>query len=264
MVQALYCPRIGVPAFVINNSIVAQWLFTVSPSSPQQWTDSEDPDTLYAHAVLFSLTPLNLLDAMEGREQGHYRDDPALFVYSAVVVFIHPGQVLSTIQNAVGFFQHQYNAIRQGGHSAGWCILCKLPHYETSRYFPVVPHTLYLALPMSQPTGDPTVRSQLCLDSACCDTNLMIIQLLHCLQRRDTDYAMMPLALWSNVDVPWELRMEEYPKLWQNETYTTWKEGSPGVEVGLAMTFVSMSRREYDSHQLAFDIADVAAIRYRG
>ena len=56
--------------------------------------------------------------------------------------------------------------------------------------------------------------------------------------------------------------MEEYPKLWQNEFYTTWKAGCSGVEVGLAMTFVSMSHREVDSHQLVLDIADVAAIQY--
>ena len=130
MVQALYCPRIGIPVFVIDNSIIAQWSSMASPSSPQWWTDSEDPDTLYAPAVLFSLVPLNLLDAVEGWEQGHYGDNPTLFVYSAVVVFVHPGQVLSTIQNAIGFFQHQYDAIRQGGHSTGWCILCKLPCYK--------------------------------------------------------------------------------------------------------------------------------------
>ena len=56
--------------------------------------------------------------------------------------------------------------------------------------------------------------------------------------------------------------MEEYPKLWQNEIYTTWKAGCPGVEVGLAMTFVSMSHREFDSGQLMLDIADTVAIRY--
>ena len=156
-VQALYCPHIGIPVFIIDNSIIAQWSSTASPSSPQWWTDSEDSDTLYAHAVLFSLMPLNLLNVVEGREQGNYRDNPALFVYSAVVVFIQPGQVLTTIQNAIGFFQHQYNAILQGGHSTGWCTLCKLPHYEMSRYFPMVPHTPCLALPMSQPSRDPTV-----------------------------------------------------------------------------------------------------------
>ena len=215
-VQALYCPCIGVAAFIIDNCIIAQWSSTALPSNPQQWTDLEDLNTLYTHAVLFSLTPLNLLNAVEGQEQGHYGDDPSLFVYFAVVVFIHPCQVLSTIQNAVGFFQHQYDAIRQGGHSTSWCILCKLPRYKTSQYFPEVQHMPYLALPMSQPTGDLTVQPQLCLDSACCDADLMTIQLLHHLRCHDMDYTMMPPALWSNVNNPWELHMEEYPKLWQN------------------------------------------------
>ena len=261
-VQALYCPPIGIPTFIIDNSVIAQWSSTASPSSPQQWTDSEDPDTLYTHAVLFSLTPLNLLNAVEGQEQGNYGNDPALFVYSTVVVFVHPGQVLTTIQNAVGFFQHQYNTILQGGHSTGWCTLCKLPCYKTSRYFPVVSHMQCLALPMSQPSGDLTVRPQLCLDSAGCDANRMIIQLLHCMWHHDMDYAMLPPASRSNMDVPWELRMEEYPKLWQNEVYTTWKAGYSGVEVGLVMTFVSISHREFDSSRLALDIADTAAIQY--
>ena len=183
-------------------------------------------------------------------------------MYSTVVVFIQPCQVLTTIQNAIGFFQHQYDTILQGGHSTGWCTLCKQPCYKTSRYFPVVPHTLCLTLPMSQPSRDPTVLPQLCLDSASCDADCMIIWLLHCMQCHDTDYAMLPRALGSNVDVPWELCMEEYPKLWQNSIYTTWKAGCPGVEVGLAMTFVSTSHREFDSGGLALDIADTAAIQY--
>ena len=56
--------------------------------------------------------------------------------------------------------------------------------------------------------------------------------------------------------------MEDYPKLWQNEIYTTWKAGSPRVEVGLAMTFVSTSHREFDSNRLTFNITDAAAIWY--
>ena len=78
----------------------------------------------------------------------------------------------------------------------------------------------------------------------------------------DTDYAMMPPALQSNLDVPWNLRMEEYPKLWQNSIYTTWKAGSPREEVSLAMTFISTSHREFNSGQLVLDISDGAAIRY--
>ena len=82
------------------------------------------------------------------------------------------------------------------------------------------------------------------------------------MQCHDMDHAMLPPALQSNVDVPWELCMEKYPKLWQNSIYTTWKAGCPGVEVGLPMTFVSTSRREFDSSWLALDIANTVAIWY--
>ena len=56
--------------------------------------------------------------------------------------------------------------------------------------------------------------------------------------------------------------MEEYPKLWRNSTYITWKAGFPGEEVGLAITFIFTSHREFDSSQLMIDIADGTAIRY--
>ena len=109
---------------------------------------------------------------------------------------------------------------------------------------------------------DPTVQPQLCLDTAGCDTDCMIIRLLHHMQHHDMDYAMLPLAMRSNLDVPWDLHMEEYPKLWQNSIYTTWKAGFPGEEVGLAMTFISTSHREFDSSWLVLDIADGVAIQY--
>ena len=115
---------------------------------------------------------------------------------------------------------------------------------------------------MLEPSGDPTVQPQLCLDTASCDTDHMIIWLLHHMWHHDMDYAMLPPALQSNLDVPWDLHMEEYPKLWQNSIYTTWNAGSPREEVSLAMTFVSTSHREFDSGRLVLDIADGAAIQY--
>ena len=150
-VRGLYDLCIGVPTFI------DQWSPTVSPAGSQWWTGSDDPDTLYAHGELLSLTPLNPLNPAKGREQGNYGGNPKQFRYSTVVVFVHPGQVLTIVQNAIGFFKQQYNAILQGGHSNGWCILCKLPHYETSWYLPVIPCMPYLVLPMLEPTTDLTV-----------------------------------------------------------------------------------------------------------
>ena len=71
----------------------------------------------------------------------------------------------------------------------------------------------------------------------------------------------MPLALRPSMEVPWDIRMEDYPKLWQNSTYITWKAGSPGEDVGVAMTFVSTCRREFDTRRVVVDISDEMAIR---
>ena len=76
-VHALYKACSGILAFIIDDSVIAQWLSKASlTASPQRWLGSEDPDTLYAHAVLLSLTPLCILKAAECREQGDHSTDP--------------------------------------------------------------------------------------------------------------------------------------------------------------------------------------------
>ena len=56
--------------------------------------------------------------------------------------------------------------------------------------------------------------------------------------------------------------MEEYSKLWENEVFVTWKAGSPGVNVGLAMNFISTCRTEYDAQRMILDISDATIIHY--
>ena len=90
----------------------------------------------------------------------------------------------------------------------------------------------------------------------------MLVWLLHQLWHHDTDYVMMPPALRPNVEVPWDLHMEEFPKLWWNTTYINWKAGCPSVEVGVTMTLVSTNHQDYDSRRLVLDISDAMAIWY--
>ena len=257
-VHALYKAGSGIPAFIIDDSVIAQWSSKASlTTNPHWWLGFEDPDTLYTHAVLLSLMLLCILKAAECHEQGDHGTDPVQFVYSAVVVFVHPAQVLSSIENAVDFYEVQCKLILQGSHSSGWCILCKLPRYETSRYFPVIPRQLFLALPIT-----PDTCPQLCLDSASCDADCMLIWKLYRIWRHNTDYAMMPLAFCTSLMLPWEIRMEEYSKLWENEVFITWKAGSPGVDVSLAMNFICTCRMEYDTQRMILDISDVTIIHY--
>ena len=257
-VHAPYKAHSGIPAFIIDDSVIAQWLSKASlATNPQQWLGSEDPDTLYAHAVLLSLMLLCILKAAECRKQGDHSTDPVQFVYSAVVVFVHPAQVLSSIENAVDFYELQRKLILQGSHSSGWCILCKLPRYETSRYFPVIPRQPFLVLPIT-----PDTRPQLCLDSVLCDADCILIWVLHRIRHHNTDYAMMPPAFCTSLMLPWEIRMEEYSKLWENEVFMMWKAGSPGANVGLAMNFVHTCHTEYDTQRMILDISDATIIRY--
>ena len=76
-VHALYKARSGIPAFIIDDSVIAQWLSKASlAANPQRWLGLEDPDTLYAHVVLLSLMPLCILKAAECHEQGDHGADP--------------------------------------------------------------------------------------------------------------------------------------------------------------------------------------------
>ena len=56
--------------------------------------------------------------------------------------------------------------------------------------------------------------------------------------------------------------MEEYSKLWENQVFMTWKAGSLGVDVGLAMNFVHTCRMEYDTQRIILDISNVTIIHY--
>ena len=178
-------------------------------------------------------------------------------MYSAVVVFVHPAQVLLSIENAVDFYKLQRKLILQGGHSSSWCILCKLPRYETSRYFTGIPHQPFLVLLIT-----PDTWPQFCLDSASCDADYMLIQKLHRIRCHNTNYAMIPPVFRTSLMLPWEIRMEEYSKLWENEVFMTWKAGSPGVDVGLAMNFVCTCCTEYDTQRMILDISDATIICY--
>ena len=76
-VHALYKACSGIPVFIIDDSIIGQWSLKASlTTNPQWWLGSEDPDTLYTHAVLLSLTPLCLLKVAECRKQGDHGADP--------------------------------------------------------------------------------------------------------------------------------------------------------------------------------------------
>ena len=76
-VHALYKVHSSIPVFIIDDSVIAQWSSKASLTANPQWLlGLEDSDTLYAHAVLLSLTPLCLLKAAECHQQDDHGTDP--------------------------------------------------------------------------------------------------------------------------------------------------------------------------------------------
>ena len=120
----------------------------------------------------------------------------------------------------------------------------------------------HLVLPASMSNMDPSASSMLHLDLAGCDADCLFIQLLHNVWQNNTEYAVMPPALRHSLVIPWDIRMEEFPKLWQNTIYITWKAGAPSQDVDLAMTLVTTCRKEFETRRMVIDISNEAQIQY--
>ena len=184
-------------------------------------------------------------------------------MYSAVVVFIHPGQTLIPITEAVSLLKDCHGDIIHEDCSCGWCALCKLSSYKMSRFFPVIPHMPFLALPAVSASMLPSVPPTLCLDMPGCQADDLYMWLLHTMWGQDKEFTIMPLVLQHHCLIPWELCKEEEPKLWQNVTYITWKAAAPGQEVGLVLTVVTTNHKEFENKRMVVDISNEALIKYR-
>ena len=138
----------------------------------------------------------------------------------------------------------------------------KLPLYETSRFFPIIPHMPLLVLPATSDSVDPSMAPTLHLDLPRCEVDNLYIWLLHTLWHQDAEFAIMPPALRHLCLVPWEIGMEQVPKLWQNITYIMWKAGAPDQKVSLVLTIVTTNCKEYNSKKIVVGISNEALIKY--
>ena len=89
-VKGLYDFCLSILAYIFDDAILDQWSPMASSLDPQSWTNCDAEDLLYRHAVLLSLAQLNLLDPVTEREQDKQGTGLKQYIYSAVVVFIHP------------------------------------------------------------------------------------------------------------------------------------------------------------------------------
>ena len=103
------------------------------PHVGEKWVDCDSDNTLYGQVLLLSLALFSLVDAPKGRQQIKSAESGlACHVYSAVTIFIHLGQCLRPISEGIMFLKTRSVVIINDGHNGGWCILCKLPVFNSS------------------------------------------------------------------------------------------------------------------------------------
>ena len=96
--DALYFFTDGIPAYIIDEDVFVQWSSAAKPDVPQAFGRSNASPLATHCALMLSLVPFNRVNPATGEVSPDIDEKK---VFSAVVVFVHPSQKLSPIEEAV-------------------------------------------------------------------------------------------------------------------------------------------------------------------
>ena len=149
-VDALNTFLFAIPGYIIDLDIFSHWasVATDEECKKQPFLHHNSSDTLESQAVFLALAPLHLAETGSGDAGSPHGDNPQEFVFSAVIVFVHPWQKLSMIANGVDNLLARYELVIQDPHLNGWGILCDLLRFDVGTFFPCLAHSSYLVLPV--------------------------------------------------------------------------------------------------------------------
>ena len=150
-------------------------------------------------------------------------------VFSAVVVFVHPQQHLSTISEGVDFL-----LVLSGRTSPVPCsILCHLLEKGIGEFYPCIIHSIYLVLQVVDSKDDPI----LCLDMPIQVTGEFVVCDLHRWICPMGHITVLPPVFNPDIGLPNVCLIEKSGNLWTNKQYTVpTSPGSTGTLEYPAMT----------------------------
>ena len=96
--DALYFFTDGIPAYIIDEEVFIQWLSAARPDVPQAFRHSDTAPLATYCTLMLSLTPFDRVNPATGEVS---MDIDEKKVFSTIVVFVHPSQKLSSIEEAV-------------------------------------------------------------------------------------------------------------------------------------------------------------------
>ena len=161
-VDALYEFVDRLPAWVVDDEVMEVWR-TGSEDAPQSFRGWEVKKAEWGQALMLSWSPARI----DGRPAS-----PVAKVFTAVVICIHPCQVVMSIKDAANDLLSHSVAMLTRSMSA----LCRLPRHSVGTFYPSPLNHSFLVLPYLSIHGG---AKEVCLDLSVVLNKHMVVRCLH-------------------------------------------------------------------------------------
>ena len=250
--DALYFFTDGIPAYIIDEEVFVQWLSAVKPNVPQAFRHSDAMPLATHCALMLSLVPFNRVNPATTEVSPEIDEKK---VFSAVVVFVHPSQKLSLIEEAVNVLI----VISWNPQGVPVMALCQLPQQSVGEFYPCPMNDAFLVLPFNM--GLDGLILHLNTPIHCCDE--FAVRWLHWWIHPYGPVAMLPLLYSPNPRLPNMFQLDRLPMLWTNTEYLADASDDDVNEVGCpALTFVHTSHLEIDANSSQISLTNDDYIQY--
>ena len=250
--DALYFFTDGIPAYIIDEEVFVQWSSTTKPNVPQALGHSDTMPLATHHTLILSLVPFNRVNPATGEVSP---DMDKKRVFSAVVVFVHPSQKLSPIEEAVDMLI----VMSWNPQGVPVAALCQLPQQSIGEFYPCPTNDTFLVLPFNTGADGPILH----LDMPICHCDEFAVQQLHWWIHPYGSIAMLPPLYSPDPGLPNVFQLDGLPMLWTNMEYLGDASDDDINEVGCpALTFVDTSCLEVDANLSQISLTDNDYIQY--
>ena len=231
---------------IIDVEVFIQWSSAVRPNVPQAFRCSDATALATYHALMLSLAPFDQVNPATGEV---LPDIDKKKVFSTVVVFVHPSQKLSPIEEAVNVLL----VVSQDPKGVPAMALCHLPQQSVGEFYPYQTNDTALVLPFSMGPHGPILH----LNTPICHCNEFAIQPLHRWVRPYGPIVALPPLYSPHPGLPNVFSLDELPMLWTNTEYLADTSDDDVHEVGCpAMTFIHTSHLEVDANSSQISLTD--------
>ena len=170
-------------------------------------------------------------------------------VFSAVVVFVHPSQKLSPIEEAVNMLL----VMSQDPKGVPVTALCHLPQWSMGEFYPCPTNDAALVLPFSMGPDSPILH----LNTPICGCNEFAMWWLHWWTCPYGTVVVLPLLYSPDPGLPNMFQLDEPPMLWTNTEYLADASDDDVHEVGCpTMTYIYTSHLEVDTNSSQISLTD--------